>query len=66
MDLFDNVRTRSEVVATFLAVLELCKTNRIKISDDASDISLLAEEKQENRKNRKEKLNRKAAVCSGN
>lgn len=48
MDLFDNVRTRSEVVATFLAVLELCKTNRIKISDDTKDISLLAEEKQEN------------------
>lgn len=47
MDLFDNVRTRSEVVATFLAVLELCKTNRIKISDDAEDISLLAEEKRE-------------------
>lgn len=48
MDLFDNVRTRSEVVATFLAVLELCKTNRIKISDDTKDISLLTEEKQEN------------------
>lgn len=44
MDLFDSVRTRSEVVATFLAVLELCKTNRIKISDDTEDISLLAEE----------------------
>ncbi len=48
MDLFDNVRTRSEVVATFLAVLELCKTNRIKISDDTKDISLLTEEKREN------------------
>lgn len=47
MDLFDSVRTRSEVVATFLAVLELCKTNRIKISDDAGDISLLAEENKE-------------------
>ncbi len=47
MDLFDSVRTRSEVVATFLAVLELCKTNRIKISDDAGDISLLTEENKE-------------------
>ncbi len=47
MDLFDSVRTRSEVVATFLAVLELCKTNRIKISDDTEDISLLAEENKE-------------------
>ena len=47
MDLFDSVRTRSEVVATFLAVLELCKTNRIRISDDTEDISLLAEENKE-------------------
>ncbi len=47
MDLFDSVKTRSEVVATFLAVLELCKTNRIKISDDTEDISLLAEENKE-------------------
>ncbi len=49
IELFDSVRTRSEVVATFLAVLELCKTNRISISsDDALDISLNAEEKNEN------------------
>ena len=48
MDLFDSVRTRSEVVATFLAVLELCKTNRIHISDDADNISLLAEDSKEN------------------
>ena len=38
MDLFDAVRSKSEVVATFLAVLELCKTNRIKISDDTENI----------------------------
>ncbi len=47
LDLFDSVRTRSEVVATFLAVLELCKTNRIQISDDTEDISLLTEETNE-------------------
>lgn len=49
MDLFEGVKTRSEVVATFLAVLELCKTNRINISaDDNLDISLNEEETKEN------------------
>ncbi len=32
--LFFNNRTRSEVVATFLAVLELCKANRIRLDGD--------------------------------
>lgn len=44
IDLFDSVKTRSEVVATFLAVLELCKTNRINISDDTKNITLLTED----------------------
>lgn len=44
IDLFENVRSRSEVVATFLAVLELCKTNRISVSDETQDITLLAED----------------------
>ena len=44
IDLFENVRSRSEVVATFLAVLELCKTNRINISEENQSITLLAEE----------------------
>lgn len=35
--LFKSVGTRSEVVATFLAVLELCKSNRILISEDERD-----------------------------
>ena len=43
IDLFDSVKTRSEVVATFLAVLELCKTNRINISDDTKNITLLTD-----------------------
>lgn len=47
MDLFAGVKSRSEVVATFLAVLELCKTNRISISGDTDDITLLAENDQE-------------------
>lgn len=44
IQLFENVRSRSEVVATFLAVLELCKTNKISVSDETQDITLLAEE----------------------
>ena len=44
IDLFDSVKTRSEVVATFLAVLELCKTNRINISDDTNNITLIADD----------------------
>ena len=34
--LFRGNKTRSEVVATFLAILELCKTNAIALEDDAS------------------------------
>ena len=47
-DLFHNVKTRSEVVATFLAVLELCKTNKISVSDESQDITLLVDENIEN------------------
>lgn len=40
--LYKTAKTRSELVATFLAVLELCKANRISISGDNenSEISL--------------------------
>ncbi len=48
IQLFDNVKTRSEVVATFLAILELCKTNRIDISDQTQNISIISEEKTKN------------------
>ena len=34
--LFRGNKTRSEVVATFLAILELCKTNTITLEDDTS------------------------------
>ena len=34
--LFQGNRSRSEVVATFLAILELCKTNRVTLEDDLS------------------------------
>ncbi len=35
--LYQTARSRSELVATFLAVLELCKANRVEISGDNSD-----------------------------
>lgn len=34
--LFRGSRSRSEIVATFLAVLELCKTNSVVLEDDVS------------------------------
>ena len=34
--LFRGNKSRSEVVATFLAILELCKTNAITLEDDHS------------------------------
>ncbi len=33
-DLYKTAESRSELVATFLAVLELCKANRVKVSGD--------------------------------
>lgn len=38
--LFRGNRTRSEVVATFLAVLELCKANRILLSGDQNECTV--------------------------
>ena len=35
-NLFKGNRSRSEIVATFLAVLELCKTNAVDLEDDIS------------------------------
>ena len=35
-NLFRGSKTRSEIVATFLAILELCKTNSVSIEDDNS------------------------------
>ena len=38
--LYKNVKSRSELVATFLAVLELCKANRVTVSDDKEDAKI--------------------------
>ena len=35
-NLFKGNKSRSEIVATFLAVLELCKTNSVNLEDDAT------------------------------
>ena len=35
-NLFKGNKTRSEIVATFLAVLELCKTNSVNLEDDTN------------------------------
>ncbi len=45
--LYMGAKSRSELVATFLAVLELCKANRVKIEGDAqnAEITLIKEKK---------------------
>ena len=50
-NLFKGNRSRSEIVATFLAVLDLCKTNSVTLEDDISgenpNVRLLKEPDQE-------------------
>ena len=47
MSLFKGNRSRSEIVATFLAILELCKINSVSLEDDVSgenpNVRLLSE-----------------------
>lgn len=51
--LYSSAHNRSELVATFLAVLELAKANRVKISGDDNDIEVeLIKEKKSNGKQR--------------
>ena len=35
-NLFRGNKSRSEIVATFLAILDLCKTNSVTLEDDTS------------------------------
>ena len=39
-NLFDGAQSRSELVATFLAVLELCKANRVHLDGDGDDMMI--------------------------
>ncbi len=38
--LYSTAQSRSELVATFLAVLELCKSNRIELDGDSDDMEI--------------------------
>ncbi len=40
--LFQNSRSRSEIVATFLAVLELCKSSRVRLAGTERDCTVAA------------------------
>jgi segregation and condensation protein A len=50
-NLFKGNRSRSEIVATFLAILELCKTNSVSLEDDINgdnpNVRLLEEKPKE-------------------
>ena len=52
-NLFRGNKSRSEVVATFLAILDLCKTNTVTLEDDVNgdnpNVRLLDESKREER-----------------
>ena len=47
--LYKTANSRSELVATFLAVLELCKANRVKIEGDGEDSQILLQKGHKNR-----------------
>jgi len=45
--LFKGNRSRSEVVATFLAVLELCKAHRLRLAGTEEDCTVTCTQTQE-------------------
>lgn len=49
--IFKEAHDRSELVATFLAVLELCKSNRVKIDGDGEDMSVTLNKERKIREN---------------
>ena len=38
--LYEGAQSRSDLVATFLAVLELCKANRVKVTGTGNDMDI--------------------------
>ncbi len=46
MQLFEGAKNRSEIVATFLAVLELSKTHRLMIEGEGEDVELYLTDKE--------------------
>lgn len=51
MQIFKESHDRSEMVATFLAVLELCKANRVKIDGDGEEMSVTLNKERKTREN---------------
>lgn len=49
--IFREAEDRSELVATFLAVLELCKSNRVKIEGDGEEMSVTLNKERKVREN---------------
>ena len=47
LSLFKSAKTRSDIIATFLAVLELSKNDRITINDSGEEIYIDVSEKRE-------------------
>ena len=47
--LYKTANSRSELVASFLAVLELCKANRVKIEGDGEKSQILLQKGHKNR-----------------
>ena len=46
LQLFEGAKNRSEIVATFLAVLELSKTHRLMIEGEGEDVELYLTDKE--------------------
>lgn len=50
-NVFKESKSRSELVATFLAVLELCKSNRVKIDGNGAEMTVTLNKERNNREN---------------
>ena len=50
--LYKTAGSRSELVATFLAVLELCKANRVKIDGDGDEMTVAINKERKSREDK--------------
>ena len=51
-NIFKEAHDRSELVATFLAVLELCKANRVKIDGDGDEMTVAINKERKSREDK--------------
>lgn len=51
INIFKESKNRSEMVATFLAVLELCKANRVKIDGNGEEMTVILNKERKTREN---------------